>query len=293
MAVGIGLNIILDPFMIGGFGPFPNNGLNGAAYATLVSQSVAVATSIIYLNRKGHLVAFRLRKLTIDRRITLLIFKIGLPSIIQQSLISFGHMFILGIVNSFGAAATNALGAVARVDMFAFMPAMSLSTAVSAMTGQNIGAGKPERIKDVFKWGVVITSLMTLLITLIAVFLSGAILRMFGLGGDLKVMEIGTMYLRIVGISYLFVGVLFVSSGVINGAGHTMVTMAFSVLSFWAIRVPGAWFLSKTALGLTGIWLSVAGSFAIVMVMSLIYYHSGRWKKVVIRRTADVVSVMD
>lgn len=293
MAVGIGLNIVLDPFAIGGFGPFPHNGLNGAAYATLTSQFAALATSIVYLNRKDHLVAFRLKKLTLDRHITLLIFRIGLPSIIQQSLISFGHMFILGIVNSFGAAATNALGAVARVDMFAFMPAMSLSAAVSAMTGQNIGAGKPERVKDVFKWGLAITSLMTLAITLIAVFLSGIILRMFGLGGDLKVMEIGTMYLRIVGVSYLFVGVLFVASGVINGAGHTMVTMILSVLSFWAIRVPGAWFLSKTTLGLTGIWLSVAGSFLIVTIMSLLYYYSGRWKKAVIRKTADVVSIMD
>jgi putative MATE family efflux protein len=293
MTTGIGVNILLDPFAIGGFGPFPSHGLNGAAYATLISQFVALASSLVYLNRKDHLVAFNLRKLTLDRHITLLIFKIGLPSIIQQSLVSFGHMFILSMVNSFGSAATNALGAVARVDMFAFMPAMSVSMAVSAMTGQNIGAGKAERVKDVFKWGVVLTSCMTLAISSIAIFLSGPILRMFGLGGDLKVMEIGMTYLRIVGASYLFVGIMFVAGGVVNGAGHTMVTMVLSILSFWAIRVPGAWFLSKTSLGLTGIWISVGGSFTVGMVMSLIYYYSGRWKKAVIRKTADVVPFMD
>jgi putative MATE family efflux protein len=293
MMIGIGVNIVLDPFAIGGFGPFPSHGLKGAAYATLISQFVALTTSLIYLNRKDHLVAFSLKKLSFDRHIVLLIFKIGLPSIVQQSLISFGHMFILGIVNSFGSAATNALGAVARVDMFAFMPAMSVSMAISAMTGQNLGAQKPERVKDVFKWGFAITSSMTFVIALVAVFLSGPILRMFGLGEDLRVMEIGTTYLRIVGVSYVFVGILFVASGVINGSGHTMVTMALSVLGFWAIRVPGAWFLSKTTLGLTGIWLSVAGSFVIVTILSLVYYYSGRWKKTVVGKTAGVVPILD
>jgi putative MATE family efflux protein len=293
MAVGIGMNIILDPFFIGGFGPFPHHGLNGAAYATFVSQFTALVISLIYLNRKDHFVAFSPRRLILDRRITLLIFKIGLPSIAQQSLVSMAHMLVLSLVNAFGSAATNALGAVARVDMFAFMPAMSVSMAVSALTGQNLGARKPERVKDVFKWGVVMASAMTVIISLVAMIFSQKILMMFGLGDDARVMEIGGTYLRIVGSSYVLVGIMFVAGGVINGSGHTIVTMIFSVLAFWAIRVPGAWFLSKTSLGITGIWISVVVSFGVGMCMTLVYYLSGRWKRAIVVKSADVIPFMD
>ena len=142
MAVGVGLNAILDPFFIGGFGPFPRLGLNGAAYATLISQTASVSLGFVYLNWKNHLVAFDPREVAFDRHLTLLLFKIGVPSIIQQSLVSIGAMFVTTFVNSFGSTATNAFGAVGRVDMIAILPALSMSMAVAALTGQNLGAEK-------------------------------------------------------------------------------------------------------------------------------------------------------
>jgi putative MATE family efflux protein len=293
MAIGIGLNAILDPFLIGGFGPFPRLGLNGAAYATLISQIIAMGISLVYLNRKSHIVAFNPKKLILDKDLTYLLFKIGLPSIVQQSLISIANLFILSFINSFGSTATNAFGAVGRVDMLAFMPAMSMSMAVSALTGQNLGAGKPQRVKEIFKWGVIMTSSITVLISILAVFFSKLILRMFGLGNDLEVMRIGIRYLQIVGSSYIFLAILFISNGVINGAGHTLITMTFTLLSLWLVRVPGSWLLSKTSLGITGIWVSVALSFVVTMIVSLTYYFSGRWKKSVIIKAAVTVPVMD
>jgi putative MATE family efflux protein len=292
-SIGMGMNAILDPFFIGGFGPFPLHGLNGAAYATLISQATALGISIAYLNRKNHMVAFNPRKLMLDRHITFLLFKIGFPSIIQQSLVSISTMFITTFVNAFGSAATNAFGAVVRVDMFAFLPSMSMSMAVSTLTGQNIGAGKPERVKDIFKWGVIMTSSITILISLIVVLLSKLILTMFGLGDDAKVMDIGITYLRIVGSCYIFFAIMFISNGVINGAGHTMITMTFSLLSLWLIRVPFSWLLSKTSLGITGIWVAVSLSFAITMIVSLTYYFSGRWKRLVIVKTPAAVPYMN
>jgi putative MATE family efflux protein len=293
MVIGVGLNAILDPFLIGGFGPFPRLGLNGAAYASLISMATAFGIAIVYLNRKGHLVALNPKKLILDRHITSLVFKIGLPSIIQQSLVSISSMFVTSFVNSFGSAATNAFGAVGRVDMLAFMPAMSMSMAVSTLTGQNLGAHKPERVKDIFKWGVIMTSSITVLISLIAIFLSRIILIMFGLGNDAAVMRIGITYLRLVGTCYMFFGIMFVSNGVINGAGHTLVTMSFTLLALWLVRVPFSWLLSKTSLGITGIWVAVALSYLVVMIVSLAYYSSGRWKKSVIIKAPVTVPVMD
>ena len=293
MSVAVGMNALLDPFLIGGFGPFPFHGLNGAAYATLVSQAVGLGISIIYLNRKSHLVAFNLRKLTLDRHITSLLLKIGLPSIVQQSLVSFSSIFVATFVNAFGSAATNASGAVMRVDMFAFMPALSMSMAVAALTGQNLGANKPERVKEIFKWGVVMTSCITILISLVAVFLSRLILAMFGLGGDVAAMDIGVSYLRIVGSCYVFLAVMFVATGVINGAGHTMVTMVFSLFALWLVRVPIAWWLSKTSMGITGIWVAIVVSFAVSMTLSFSYYHSGRWRRSVVITSAPAIPFID
>jgi putative MATE family efflux protein len=292
MAMGVGLNAILDPFLIGGFGPFPRLGLNGAAYATLISQVAALGLGFTYLNWKNHLVAFHPRELIFERHLTFLVFKIGIPSIIQQSLVSIGAMFVTTFVNSFGSAATNAFGAVGRVDMIVIMPAVSMSMAVAALTGQNLGAGKPERVKEIFKSGVAMTSSITVLISLFVVFFSKLILTAFGLGEDAKVMEIGMSYLRIVGSSYLFFAVMFISNGVINGAGHTMITMGFTLLSLWLVRVPVSWLLSKTSLGITGIWIAIALSFAATMIVSLTYYFSGRWKKSAIIKGSAPVPAM-
>jgi putative MATE family efflux protein len=285
MSIGIGINAVLDPFFIGGWGLFASHGLNGAAYATLISQVIAVGISIFYLNRKGHFVAFNPRKLILDKHITYLLFKIGFPSIIQQSLISISGMFVQTFVNSFGASAANAFGAVLTIDMFAFMPAMSMSMAVATLTGQNLGAGRPERVKRVFKSGVMMTSSITVLISFIVVVFSKFILIMFGLGDDAKVMEIGISYLRIAGSCYIFFAIMFISNGVINGAGHTIITMVFTLLSLWLIRVPLAWFLSKTNLGIAGIWIAIACSFFVTMIVSLTYYFSGRWKKSAVIKT--------
>lgn len=95
-------------------------------------------------------------------------------------------------------------------------------------------------------------------------------------------MDIGTQYLRIVGSTYVFFATLFIANGVINGAGHTLVTMVFTLLSLWLVRVPLSWILSKTSIGLTGIWIAVALSFVITMIVSVSYYFSGQWKKSVI-----------
>ncbi|MGA3172861.1 MAG: MATE family efflux transporter [Syntrophorhabdales bacterium] len=290
MSIGLGMNAVLDPFLIGGFGPFPRWGLTGAAYATVISQALSLGTSIFYLNRTGHVAAFNPRKLILDRRMAGLLFRIGLPSTVQQGLVSIGSLFISTFVNSFGSAATNAFGAAGRVDMVVFMPALSMSMAVSALTGQNIGAGKPARVREIFRWGVLMTSSITLVISLAVVLFSGLILRMFGLGEDVRVMDIGITYLHVMGSCYILIALMFVSNGVINGAGHTMMTMAFTLLSLWLVRVPAAWLLSRTGMGITGIWAAVVLSFAVSLGASLTYYFSGRWKKSVVSlRTSPVL----
>lgn len=281
LAIAAVLNTVLDPLLIIGVGPFPRLGLSGAAIATVISMGVACISGLIYLNLKNHIVAPDPRKFILDKNITFLIFKIGLPSIVQQSLVSMGAAFITTFVNAFGAPAIAAFGAAGRIESLAFMPAMSLGMASSTLAGQNLGAGKPERIKEIFKWGILMTSAITITISLMTVSAPRLILSMFVREPD--VLEIGVTYLKVVGGAYIFFAVMFISNGIINGAGHTITTMLFTLLSLWGVRVPLASVLSRTSLGSTGIWIAIVASFATTMTISLLYYFSGRWKKAVVK----------
>ncbi|MDR3602271.1 MAG: MATE family efflux transporter [Desulfosporosinus sp.] len=282
MVISIALNAILDPLLIIGVGPFPKLGLNGAAYASLIAQGTAVLLALIYLNHKDHLVTVDPRKFIFDKQLSLLIFKIGMPSVVQQSLVAIGTIFITYFVNSFGPSAIDAFGAALRVEQIAVIPAFSLNIAVAALTAQNLGANKPERIKEVFKWGVIYTSVITVLISVLAVSFPGVILSAMGFTKNSAGFDIGVTYLRIVGGSYILYAIMYVANGIINGAGHTIKTMIISLFSLWVIRVPLAAILSKTSMGIIGIWVAIVISYAVVMTISLIYYFSGRWKKAVV-----------
>jgi putative MATE family efflux protein len=278
-AVGVVLNAILDPIFIIGLGPIPRSGLNGAAFASLIAQGIAFLSSLYYLNRKNHVVALKFKNFVFNKEMTVDICKLGFPFAIQQVLVSLGGMFVNAMINSFGAAAVNAYGAAMRIDQLAYMPAQSLGISVSTLAGQNIGANKMDRVKEILKWGIIFTAIITAAISICTVSIPQAILSLFGFDRGSAGIEIGIQYLRIVGASYICLSVLLVVSGVFNGAGQSVVSMALALLSLWVVRLPLAYVLSKTFLGITGIWIAIDVSFFIVMSAGIIYYFSGRWKK--------------
>jgi putative MATE family efflux protein len=278
MGIAVILNAILDPFMIIGIFPFPKMGLNGAAWASIISQAFGLTLGIIYLNRKNHLLAIGFRKLVFDKHITWLIFKIGFPSMIQGSLISIGQLFVTTYVNFFGAAAIAAFSTAGRIDMVATMPAIAIGMAATALTGQNLGAKKPERVNEIFKWAILIGTIISGFIAILTISFPHLIMSVFI--HDEPVLAIGVHYLRIVGPCYFLFALMFVSNGIVNGAGQTIVTMLCSLISLWMVRVPLAAFLSRhTSLGLKGIWIAMAAGFVVTSGVSYLYYLSGRWKK--------------
>jgi putative MATE family efflux protein len=278
MGVGVVLNAILDPFMIMGIWPFPKMGLNGAALASVISQAISLGIGLTYLNRKNHLIAINLRKIRFDKHITWLIAKIGFPSTVQQCLVSVGSAFVTKYVNFFGPSAIAAFGAAGRIDMVATMPALAIGMAATALTGQNLGARKPERVKEIFKWALLLGTALSGFVAIFAFSFPKLILSMF-IHHD-PVLEIGVEYLRIVAPCYFLFALMFVSSGVVNGAGQTMIPMIMTLVSLWAIRVPLAWFLSQhTRLHEKGIWLAMAAGFMVTAAINFLYYLSGRWKK--------------
>jgi putative MATE family efflux protein len=278
MGAGVVLNAILDPFLIIGIFPFPKLGLNGAALASVISQAISLVIGLTYLNRKNHFIAVGFRKLKFDIHITWLIVKIGFPSTVQQSLVSVGSVFVTTYVNYFGPSAIAAFGAAGRIDMVATMPAIAIGMAATALTGQNLGAKKPERVKVVFKWALLMGTIISGAVAIIAFTFPKLILSMFI--HHEPVLAIGVEYLRIVAPCYFLFALMFVSAGIVNGAGQTMIPMMLTLISLWAVRVPLAWYLSRfTPLHAKGIWIAMAAGFVVTATISYLYYLSGRWKK--------------
>lgn len=271
------VNAILDPVLILGIGPFPKLGLNGSAYSDLIATTITIALGVVYLIRKYRNQPINPNRLQFEKSMISAIFKMGFPSFVQQMLISVGYAFITVIVNRFSSASIAAFGIVSKIDAVAAMPAMAVMMAASALTAQNIGAGKPGKIKAILKAGIFVNIPAVFLISMLCITFPYGIMHAFV--KDAAVIAIGVDYLRIVGGGYLFYIVFYVSNGIINGAGKMLPTMLLSFISLCVVRVPLAAILSGTKLGIHGIWIAIVMSFAASTINSLVYFRWGKWRK--------------
>lgn len=281
----------LDPVLMFGLLGAPRLGLNGTAYASVAAQTVALLALWVHLKRAGHIALPTPRDVRPDGETTLLTLRVGLPSMAQQALLALGAMVLTGVVQTFGVDATAAYGAAARIEMLAIMPAMTFGLAASSISGQNIGAGRLDRVRDVMRWSVGLSAGVTAVVSIAAITVPGLMLSAFL--EPSPALTIGIGYLRIVGPGYVLISILFASNGVINGAGHTLATTLATLLSLWACRVPLAIHWSHALGRVEGVWYAIVLSFAVGMVLSLAYYLSGRWKSALGRAPRAAVSTAE
>lgn len=278
------INIVLDPLLIFGVWPFPRLGVSGAALATVVAQAISVFLLMRHLAKASALMPDSVRQWRLERGLTAATFRIGLPAGVQQLMVSLGGLVLVSIINTFGPTVVAAYGAATRLDQFAFMPAMSTSLAVSSLVGQNMGAGRHDRVRQVVRSGAALTGSITAVVSLLAVAAPRALLSLFTT--DQAVLAAGAAYLRIVGLSYVPLAVMFAINGALRGAGDTVPTMFTTLAALWLVRVPLARVLSKIpALGILGVWIASAVSPFVGLLGAYAYYLTGRWKtKGVVRR---------
>ncbi|MFA9370320.1 MAG: MATE family efflux transporter [Labilibaculum antarcticum] len=250
-------------------------GIAGAAWATVIAQSGAFISAIIYLNRSHNILNFSLFKLVFDKEIFLKSLKIGIPSGIQHTFVALGMMALLGIVNTFGTDVIAAYTAAGRIDSLAMLPAMNFSQAVAAFVGQNLGANKIDRVRQGFKVTFIMSNVFCLFMTAIIVIFGSHLMKLFTT--DANVIAIGEKYLIIVSSFYLLFSTMFTTNGVLRGAGDTLIPMFITLFALWIIRVPGAYFLSSK-MGETGIWWSIPLGWSMGSILSYLYYRTGRWK---------------
>jgi putative MATE family efflux protein len=265
-------NIILVLLFVGVF----HWGISGAAYATLLANSIAFGLAIYWLNSRHEIIRIAIKGLHFDREIFRQSIRIGLPTGIQQTLVALGALALLGIVNQFGTDIIAGYSVAGRLDMMALIPAMSFSQALSTFVGQNIGANKTERIRKGLIATIKMAGIVTICTSLIIIFSGHFLMSLFT--KDQAVIRAGDQYLTIVSAFYFLFTLMFIYQGLLRGAGDTMIPMFFSLLSLWIIRIPIAWFLSER-IGSVGIWWSIPAGWLVGVVLSYFYYLTGRWKK--------------
>ena len=251
-------------------------GIEGAARATVVSQGIGMCIALAYVNNTHPLLSIKKQDMLFDWKLFKESLKIGLPTSVQQCAIALGLIALLGIVNSFGTTTLTAYGAAGKIDTSITQAILTRSGALAAFCGQNIGAGRLDRVKKGVQF-TMYTNIALGLLTFAAVYLFGnEMMRIFT--KDIDVVAIGKEYLLIIGGFFIVHGALNVYNGALRGAGDTLFPMITSLVCLWLIRIPLAYYLSSW-LGRNGIWWAIGISITIGLIVTFVYYKIGFWKR--------------
>lgn len=270
-AVGAIINIIMDPLLIFGIGPFPRMGIAGAAWATVLGQIVGALLGLYCNLRRNPEVSISFRGFRPSGVIIRKIYAVGVPSIIMSSIgsvMTFGMNKILGVFNS---TAVAVFSAYFKLESFIFMPVFGLNNGIVPIIAYNYGARKPERISRTVKLGV----LYALLIMAVGVALFWIVPRqLLGIfNASAQMLEIGVPALRVISLSFLFAAFGIVTSSVCQALGRGILSLMVSVLRQLVLILPAAWVLGRM-FGLSAVWLAFpfAEIFSFLLSMAFMAY---------------------
>lgn len=255
MMVAALVNVVLDPLMIFGIGPFPAMGIQGAALATMIARAMSLTASLWVLIHREQMVAFTRTRLidTLDSWRKILF--VGLPAAGTQLVVPLSTAVITGLVATYGALSVAGFGVASRVEAFGLGIVMALSATVTPFVGQNWGAGKPERVAEAVRvarrfalvWGLMLFAVFGLFGTTIAHVFTD----------DTSVILVVRDYLRIVPVGYGLVGILMVSSSALNALNKPLHSTALSTIRLFVLYLPLA-FLGSRLIGLNGVFAAAA-----------------------------------
>ena len=201
----------------------------------------------------------------------------GVPSMLQQSIVSLSMMFMQGLVNSYGKVFVAGYTAATKIDTLAMMPNMNFSNAMSSYTAQNIGAGKEKRVVQGYKACLLMVLIFSLIITGIIYLFGPQLLSLFlNSGSEGSAMGYGLKYMKTVSVFYVLMGLMFVGNGLLRGAGDMGAFMLSSMSNLFS-RVAIAYLLAHF-IGSSAIWWSIPIGWGIGALFSFIRVQSGKWK---------------
>ena len=272
-----GINIVLDPCLIFGLGPFPELGVTGAAVATNIGRGIGVIYLIHCLS--GDAARFRLhaRDLVLRSHLLLRLLRVSVPGAFQFAIAMSSYVFLVRIVAVYGSDAIAGLTIGIRIFAFTFLPAWGLGNAAATLVGQNLGAGQPDRAERsvwmAARWNA------AFLVTVAVLFLVMPQVFAAPFTTSPVVVEYVVDCLRIVSLGYGFYAVGMIVTQAFNGAGDTDTPTLINLCCLWLVQLPLAWWLSQVVgLGPDGVFASIAISDSLLTVVAVLVFRRGRWK---------------
>ena len=271
LAIAALINVVLDIYFV----VFVKMGVEGAAFATIIAQLVAGVGLLIYTYIKEK--EFRISlKYKFDARSAKHVIYSSFAASIQQSIMNFGILLVQGLVNSFGANVMAAFAAGVKIDAFAYMPAQEFGNAYSLFISQNHGAGKIDRVKEGTKTSIKMILGYCLVVSILIVLFSKQFIMIF-IGGQYdSIINIGIGYLRIEGILYAGIGILFLLYGYFRGIQRPEISLLLTVISL-GLRVILAYILSGiSSIGILGIWAAIPIGWIVADIIGIILIKKGK-----------------
>jgi putative MATE family efflux protein len=271
-----GINVVLDPCLIFGLGPFPEMGLAGAAVATNIGRGTGVLYQL-WGFRRGNRIHIVRKDLAIDPSVIGRLLRLSVGGVSQLLVTTTSYVVLIRILAGYGSAVLAGYVVAIRTVLFIILPAWGLSNAAATLVGQNLGAGKPERAeRAVWLTGLWNMAFMALVTVVIVVF-SKAIVSVFTT--DPEATPVGIEALTIISYGYVFYAWGMVMMQAFNGAGDTVTPTRINVVCFWLAEIPLAYALAgPLGLGPTGVFWAISFSYSLSAVFGVLLFRRGQWK---------------
>lgn len=279
LAISVALDIVLNPLLIFGIGPFPKLGIAGSAYATLIANASTLTALLIYLYRRRHPLCLHkgeFHLLRIDGAITATLIRKGVPMGLQMVVAATSGLLMLSLINGYGTQTTAGFAASMQLWSYLQMPAFAISAAVSSMAAQNVGAGRWDRVGQTARAGILFQCVVTGATVLLILVFSRQALGIF-LPASSASLDIAQHMNLIVSWSFILFGVAMVLFGVVRSTGAVIVPLLILIVTLWLVRFPVAAVMSDR-FGADAIWWSFPLSSLLAMVCTVWYYKYGNWR---------------
>lgn len=267
------INVLLDLLFVAGF----HWDVAGAAVATVISQLISFMAAYVYMKKKYSVFHFQWSDYNLDRENVLNTIKVGTPIALQMVVISCGQTLIQRVVNQFGDAMMSSFTAGQRMEMYINIPCMAMQTTMATYAGQNIGAGRLDRVKEGLRQAMVVNMAFTLFISALIWIFPNSITQLFNLNAQASVYCFD--HLRTIALLNLILAMYIPLFGVFQGAGHSMFSMIVAIFAL-GIRVMVTYlFRYSDFFGYTIIWWNSLFGFGTGLLLTWFYYFSKKWQK--------------
>jgi putative MATE family efflux protein len=272
-----GINIVLDPILIFGLGPFPEMGVTGAAVATTIGRGIGVGYQLYYLFGANGRIQVLSRHLSIVTQVMRRLVQVSLGGVMQFLITTSSWILLVRIISNYGSEAVAGYTIGIRVIIFTILPAWGLSNAAATLVGQNLGAKRPERaVRSVWR-AAQFNLLFLTCVGIVFITLAEPILRLFT--DNPEVIAYGRECLRWISYGYPVYGIGMVVIQAINGAGDTGTPTRINLLCYWMFQIPLAYWLAESiAMGASGTFVAIFVAETVMTIMAVWVFKRGQWK---------------